>query len=105
MEVNILQTIVNYIIPTFLGFIIGYVVDGLKEDRKEEKAIKNAVLAILRNELVRLYREYEIKGTLPILDKENIEAMFNEYKHLGGNGTVEHLINELLKLPTQIMKN
>jgi hypothetical protein len=38
------------------------------------------------------------------LDKDNIEAMFRQYKNLGGNGTVKHLIEELMELPTKIIQ-
>ena len=37
-------------------------------------------------------------------DKENIEAMYKQYKNLGGNGTVEKLYDELLDLHTKIIK-
>lgn len=68
------------------------------------KALENAVQALLRNELIRRYREYEEKGEISILDKENITHMFEEYKNLGGNGTVEKLYSELLDLHTKIVK-
>ena len=42
---------------------------------------------------------------MSILDKENIEAMFEQYQNLGGNGTVKKMYEELLDLPTKIIKN
>jgi len=74
------------------------------EQERKNEAIEKGVQALLRNELIRRYREYEIKGELSILDKENIEHMFTEYKNLGGNGTVEKMYEELLELPTKILK-
>ena len=68
------------------------------------KTIENAVQALLRNELIRRYREYEEKGEISILDKENITHMYEEYKNLGGNGTVEKLYSELLDLHTKIVR-
>ena len=41
---------------------------------------------------------------MTILDKENIEHMFEEYKNLGGNGTVKELMDELLEVPTKVVK-
>lgn len=76
----------------------------MKENKDKQNAIEAGLQALLRNELVRRYREYEIKGELSILDKENIEAMFKQYENLGGNGTVKHLMEELLTLPTKIVK-
>lgn len=105
MNINVIQVIVNYMIPLILGAVIGAVSTKFKRNKKKEKAIEEGVQALLRNELVRRYREYEIKGELSILDKENIEAMFKQYENLGGNGTVKHLMEELLHLPTKVIKS
>lgn len=104
----VLETIVGWAIPFVLGTIVTGIISFIKmklsKDRKKDRAIEEGVQALLRNELVRRYREYEIKGELSILDKENIEAMFKQYENLGGNGTVKHLMEELLNLPTKVIK-
>ena len=88
----VLETIVGWAIPFVLGTIVTGIISFIKmklsKDRKKDRAIEEGVQALLRNELVRRYREYEIKGELSILDKENIEAMFKLYENLGGNGRV-----------------
>lgn len=104
-NINILQILLNYFIPLLLGSILGFLSTKLKKNKKKDIAIEEGVQALLRNELVRRYREYEQKGELSILDKENIEAMFVQYENLGGNGTVKQLMTELLQLPTKIIKN
>lgn len=104
MEVNILQIILNYIVPLALGTLIGFLSTKLKNTKKKDKAIEEGVQALLRNELVRRYREYETKQEMSILDKENVEAMFKQYENLGGNGTVKKMYEELLELPTKIIK-
>ena len=104
MSVNILQMIISYLIPAALGAGICFLSSKLKKNKAKEKAIEEGVQALLRNELVREYREYKAKGELSILDKENISAMFEQYKNLGGNGTVKHLIDELMELPTKIIQ-
>ena len=104
MEVNILQIILNYIVPLGLGGTIGFLTTKLKGIKKKDKAIEEGVQALLRNELVRRYREYETKQEMSILDKENVEAMFKQYENLGGNGTVKKMYEDLLELPTKIIK-
>lgn len=104
MSINIIQMIISYLIPAALGAGIGFLSSKLKKNKAKEKAIEDGVQALLRNELVREYREYKAKGELSILDKENIEAMFEQYENLGGNGTVKQLITELMQLPTKIIK-
>lgn len=101
---NILQIVLNYIVPLILGTAIGFISTKVKTNNKKDKAIELGVQALLRNELVRRYREYEQKGEMSILDKENMEAMFEQYKNLGGNGTVKHMMDDLFELPTKIIK-
>lgn len=101
---EVIGIIVSYLIPTILGAVIGFTSTRLKKNKKKEQAIEQGVQALLRNELVRRYREYEAKGEMSILDKENMEAMFIQYQNLGGNGTVKHLMDDLLQLPTKIIK-
>lgn len=114
-ELDILKIILNYIIPTVLGGIIGILTSKIKQikvkNQKEEKeqddkskAIELGVQALLRNELIRRYREYETKKEMSILDKENVEAMFKQYENLGGNGTVREMYKDLLELPIKIIK-
>ena len=103
-NINILQMILNYIVPFVLGGIIGFLGTKIKRHNKKDKAIEEGLVALLRNELVRRYREYKQKGEMSILDKENIEDMFKQYENLGGNGTVKKMYKELLDLPTEIVK-
>lgn len=103
-NINILQMALNHIVPLILGTVIGFISTKLKKDQSKEKAIELGVQALLRNELIRRYREYEAKGEVSILDKENMEAMFKQYKNLGGNGTVKHMMDDLFELPTKIIK-
>ena len=104
MEVNILQIVLGTIIPTVIGAVLGFLGTNLKKNKKKDLAIENAVQALLRNELIRRYREYKAKGEMTILDRENLEAMFEQYKNLGGNGTVKELMDELLEVPTKVIK-
>ena len=103
-NINILQTIISYIVPTILGVVIGFISTKVKANNKKDKAIEEGVQALLRNELIRRYREYETRKEITILDKENMEAMFKQYENLGGNGTVKKMYEELLELPTKIIK-
>ena len=106
-----LEFIIKYWLETCFTIICGVFSFLLKKlatrqrDIKErQRAVENGVQALLRNELIRRYREYEIKGEITIIDKENIEHLFNEYKNLGGNGTIKQMYDELLELPIKIVK-
>jgi len=108
----VLDFIVKYWLEVLFAVFVGWARTKYKQLKKKQEdqedkntAIEEGVQALLRNELVRRYREYEIKQELSILDRENIEAMFKQYEKLGGNGTVKHLMDELLELPTKVIKS
>lgn len=75
-----------------------------EEQEKKSKAIENGVQALLRNELIKNFREYKIKGEATLLDKENMEHMFTEYFNLGGNGMMEEIHDEFLAIPIKIVE-
>ena len=96
--------IIFTLICTVFSVIFKKFIAKQKEQEKKQKAVEDGVQALLRNELIRRYREYELKGELSILDRENIESMFKQYQNLGGNGRVKQLMDELLELPTKVIK-
>lgn len=98
------QQILGWFIPFILGSVITFLINRVKKDKKKDKAIETGVQALLRNEIIRRYREFESKGEISILDKENLEEMFVQYKNLGGNGTVKKMMDELLSLKTKIIR-
>lgn len=103
----IFQYWLEFLFSALIGLIgVGYKLLKTRQDQQEKKnnAIENGVQALLRNELIRRYREYETKGEITIIDKENIEHLFKEYKNLGGNGTVAKMYEEMLELPIKIVK-
>ncbi len=104
MEINIFQIVINYCIPLILGTILGFITTKLKKNKSKEEAIEKGLVALLRNELVRRYREYETAGEISILDKENFEDMFAQYENLGGNGTMKKMAKDVLNLSTKIIK-
>lgn len=103
-NINILQIILSYLLPTILGGVVGFISTKLKKNKKKDLAIEQGVQALLRNEIIRRYREFETKGEISILDKENLEEMFEQYKNLGGNGTVKKMMDDLLNLKIKIIR-
>lgn len=102
-----IEFIVEYWLECLFGVVItslGYLLKKIKKVQSKEQAIERGVQALLRNELIRRYREYEVKGEITILDKENIEHLFKEYENLGGNGTVAQMYKEMHNLPIKIIK-
>ena len=59
---------------------------------------------LLRNELIKNFREYKRIGEITLLDKENMEHMFAEYFNLGGNGMMHEVYDEFKQIPIKIVK-
>ncbi len=70
--------------------------------KKDLDHTKNGVKALLRDRIIGNYNSYMDKGYLPIYAVENVEAMYKEYKALGGNGAIDGLVARLRQLPTEI---
>lgn len=94
----------KWFVPFAFGLISSLLITFVKKNAKKEKAIENGVQALLRNELIREYRDYKTKGSMSILDKENMEDMFEAYENLEGNGTVKELYDEMMNIETKIIK-
>ena len=108
---NILQIVLSYLIPTILGGLLGFISTKLKKNKEKEEeekkkinVLEQGVQALLRNEIIRRYREFESKGEISILDQENLDEMFIQYQNLGGNGTVKKMMNDLYELKTKIVR-
>ena len=75
-----------------------------EEQDNRREAIERGVQALLRNELIDKFREYTLAGEMTLLDKENMEHMFEEYFNLGGNGTMQEVYAKFKEIPIKIIK-
>lgn len=105
------EFVLKYWIEFIFTGLVGLIGFGYKkirtkqeEQEKKNKAIERGVQALLRNELIRRFREYKEKGEMSMLDKENMEHMFEEYFNLGGNGLMKEVHTEFLEIPIKIVK-
>lgn len=106
------EFILKYWVEVLLTGVCTFVSVTYKKIRKrfeeqdiKRKAIENGVQALLRNELIKNFREHKLEGSITLLDKENMEHMFTEYFNLGGNGMMQDIYeNEFKELEIKIVK-
>lgn len=98
------ETILKWLITFILGTALGVIGAKLKSETKKNKALLNAVQSLLRDRLIEKYRLFKTKGEMTILDKENIDHLYTEYKNLGGNGTVKELYEDMEDIEIKIIK-
>ena len=96
---EIIQMIFQWIIPTVLTALSGYIVNSLKENNKSNKAMKDSMRIILRSQIVSKVEKYEELGYLPDYARSCIEDLYAEYKNLNGNHGVDLLVNQAYNLP------
>lgn len=98
----------QYWLETVFGFVTiglgaGYkrLNNRIKESNRKQEATNGGVQALLRDRIIQVYNHYHVKGFCPIYAMENVEALYKQYRALGGNGTVTELVEKLRKLPTE----
>lgn len=73
---------------------------ALKEIGKQHVE-REAIKSLLRSEIITMHGRYMEKGEIPIYAQENVQAMYDAYHRLGGNGTITKLVHEIMELPTR----
>lgn len=71
---------------------------------KQYIGLKTGMIALLKNEIVRIYENSINDGFCPSYMKENINNIYESYHKLGGNGMVTTMASEIFKLPNELKK-
>ena len=93
------MTIYNWLtllgVPGLLAAFAGFVRLQVKQNR----AMKMAVQAMLRDRLLQGYKHYLEKGWADLDDRSNLENVWRNYHLLGGNGDMNDLRHTFRSLP------
>ena len=81
--------VIQWLVPTILTALSGYLVKELKENKKSNTAIKDSMVLLLRSQITGKIEKYMELGYLPDYARSCIEDLFTQYKSLGGNHGVE----------------
>lgn len=100
--------IANYWIEAAFGLIITIIAAVYKSLKKEievriaeQKAMKKAITALLRQTLYDSYSKWSERGYCPIYAMEVCTKVYEQYHALGGNNVGTELYERLKELPTQ----
>lgn len=96
--------ILTYWVEALFSGMVGFGVIEYKKlllKFKEHDAVKLGVQALLRDRIYQMYTHYMDKGFFPLYARENVSALFCQYKLLGGNGMIDDLMEKLMSLPTE----
>lgn len=96
---ELIRIVFQWVIPTVLTALSGYIVSSLKENKKSNQAMKDSMRIILRSQIVSKVEKYEELGYLPDYARSCIEDLYVEYKNLKGNHGVDQLVQQAFSLP------
>lgn len=107
-------SVIFSVVPTLITIVVGRIV--MKIDKRSEKeqaerekkeikkkkeyeALKNGVLAILRDRIIQADMRFTERGMAMLSQKENVQMMYEAYHNLGGNGVVTRSYEHVMNLP------
>lgn len=99
---------IELVFATFTGFL-GLCYRSLKKELikrvKEQEAVKEGVVALLRQALYDAYNKWSERGYCPIYAMEVAKRIYEQYHALGGNDVGTELYERLKELPTEQPEN
>ena len=104
------MNIATIVITAVFGFISTMLAYMLQQSHKENKklkteeqkraaALENGVVCILRKHLMDEHELWTSKGYITAKALESGLLMYKAYKALGGNGMIDHMEEEIQRLP------
>jgi hypothetical protein len=88
------------IVLTGLSFLVKKLFKEAKTARCATSAVQTGIKCMLRDRIIHNYEKYIRLEHCPLSVRESVEEMYAAYKALGGNGAIDHIVEELNELPT-----
>ena len=92
MVEQVIKTIIGYVLPLILGFLISQV----RNYKKKNDGVKNGVMTMLQSNLTNTYYYYETTKKIPDYIYKNFLNELKAYEDLGGNDYV-HILADHMK--------
>lgn len=89
----------DFILKYWMEILFTSLITGTLYIIKQYFGLKNGMLSLLRNEIIRICEKHANLGYCTSYMKENVKEMHEAYKKLGGNGMVSVAVSALYKLP------
>ena len=95
MRMNLYQWLCVLGIPGMLAGLVGFI----RLQMLQNRAMKLAVQAILRDRLLQAFQECRRQGYANPDERQNFENLYSQYHSLGGNGVIDDLRQKFFNLP------
>lgn len=98
---TVYQWLCLFSVPALILMIVKYMLNQIKQNRKDTEAVKLGLQALLRSQMISDYNKYSEKGFALVYARDNFENCWKQYHSLGGNGVMDDLHEKFLDLPTE----
>lgn len=98
---TVYQWLCLFSVPALILMIVKYMLNQIKQNRKDTEAVKLGLQALLRSQMISDYNKYSEKGFAPVYARDNFENCWKQYHSLGVNGVMDDLHEKFLDLPTE----
>lgn len=98
---TVYQWLCLFSVPALILMIVKYMLNQIKQNRKDTEAVKLGLQALLRSQMISDYNKYSEKGFAPVYARDNFENCWKQYHSLGANGVMDDLYEKFLDLPTE----
>lgn len=98
---TVYQWLCLFSVPALILMIVKYMLNQIKQNRKDTEAVKLGLQALLRSQMISDYSKYSEKGFAPVYARDNFENCWKQYHSLGANGVMDDLHEKFLDLPTE----
>lgn len=98
---TVYQWLCLFSVPALILMIVKYMLNQIKQNRKDTEAVKLGLQALLRSQMISDYNKYSEKGLAPVYARDNFENCWKQYHSLGANGVMDDLHEKFLDLPTE----
>lgn len=88
---TILKSVITYVVPALLGFLIA----KLSNYKKKNDSLKDGLKTLLQSNITNTYFYYEQFEKIPDYVYRNNLNEFKAYKELGGNDYVESIMTKM----------
>ena len=95
----------EYFTPIYTAIVsalVGYLFAKIRTLKKESKAERQALGALLRNDMFRIYEKYRDAKEVPASTQEEIDSLYRAYHGLGFNNVGTKIHDEIMAKPTEV---
>lgn len=96
--------LITLIITAGFSYVVGKTKSVNNQWKEEMAALKQAIISILRTQLVDAYKQYVQDGEpLTVERKQEITEEYEAYRKLGGNGTGKHMYEAICEVDITVL--